>query len=198
MTDCVGYCLRDRSMVAAILAFILTVSFPLLIVKPRAPTISAVPFRVVVKLEFVAAVQISRVAAHSDLIVFQIAYARAAGIARLWSRVAVGVGVAAQLRSNAEDVAEDVLEEGFEGWNCGGNEAGVELGADPDGYSCSIICGIDEHMYVVWCMRDGRWVYYLQVGLVVEPNRGSSVHLAMAQTVASKPIMNTPRRAHLL
>jgi hypothetical protein len=39
---------------------------------------------------------------------------------------------------------------------------------------------------------------YLQVGLVVFPSAGSSVHFAMAQTVASRPIMKTPRRAHLL
>jgi hypothetical protein len=37
-----------------------------------------------------------------------------------------------------------------------------------------------------------------QVGFVVFPSLGSSVHLATAQTVASKPIKNTPRRAHLL
>ena len=46
-------------------------------------------------------------------------------------------------------------------------------------------------------MEVGRRVY-LHVGLVVVPNLGSSVHFAMAQTVADKPIMNTPRRAHLL
>jgi hypothetical protein len=39
---------------------------------------------------------------------------------------------------------------------------------------------------------------YLQVGLVVFPSAGSSVHLAMAQTVASRPIMKTPRRAQRL
>jgi hypothetical protein len=195
MTDCVGYRLRDRSgVVSAILAFILTVSLPLLVLESRAPTISAVPFGMVVQLKLVAAVQIRRVAAHSDLVVLQIADARAAGVACLWCRVAVGIGVAAQLGADAEDVAEDVLEEGFEGRDCGGDEACVELRADPDCDSCTVVCMSGEHLWVGYsqsCM-------YLQVGLVVDPNRGSSVHLAMAQTVASKPIVNTPRRAHLL
>lgn len=39
---------------------------------------------------------------------------------------------------------------------------------------------------------------HLQVGFTDVFSLGSSVHLAMAQTVASKPIMNTQRRAHLL
>jgi hypothetical protein len=97
-----------------------------------------------VQLEFVAAVQIRRVAAHCDLVIFQIASARAAGVAR--SRGGIAVGVGAQLGSDAEDVAEDILEEGFEGWDCGCDEACVELGADPDGYSCSIICAFDEYL----------------------------------------------------
>jgi hypothetical protein len=195
MTYGVGYRLRDRSgVVSAIFTLILTVSLPLLVLESRAATISAVPFGMVVELKLVAAVQIRRVAAHSDLVVVQIADARAPGVARLWCRVAVSIRVAAQLRPDAEDVAEDVLEEGFEGWNCGGDEACVELRADPDCDSCSVDCRFGEHLWVGYihsCM-------YLQVGLVVDPNRGSSVHLAMAQTVASKPIVNTPRRAHLL
>jgi hypothetical protein len=195
MTDGIGYRLRDRSgVVSAILALILTVSLPLLLLESRAATISAVPFGMVVQLKLVAAMQIRRVTAHSDLVVFQIADARAASVACFWCRVAVGVGVAAQLGADAEDVAEDVLKKGFEGWDCGGDEACVELSADPDCDSCSVICMFGEYLWVGHihsCM-------YLQVGLVVDPNRGSSVHLAMAQTVASKPIVNTPRRAHLL
>jgi len=147
----------------------------------------------VVELEFVAAVQIRRVGAHCDLVVFQIADARAAGVARFWCRIAIRV--TAQLGADAEDVAEYVLEERFEGWDCGGDEACVELGADPEGYSCSVVWGSGEHL---WTVCEVGSMLYLQVGLVVVPNRGSSVHLAMAQTVASKPIMNTPRRAHLL
>ena len=101
----------------------------------------------VVELEFVAAVQIRRVGAHCDLVVFQIADARAAGVARFWYRIAIGV--TAQLGADAEDVAEDVLEEGFEGWDCGGDEAGVELGADPDCDSCSVVCGFGEYLCLV-------------------------------------------------
>ena len=111
MTNRVGYRLRDRSgVVSAIFTFILTVSLPLLIIESGAATISAVPFGMVVQLELVDTVQIRRVAAHSDLVVFQIADARAPGVACLWCRIAVGVGVAAQLGADAEDVAEDVLE----------------------------------------------------------------------------------------
>ena len=91
----------------------------------------------------------SRLAAHRDLVVFQIADARAAGVACFWGGVAVAVGVAAQLGADAEDVAEDVLEEGFEGWDCGGDEAGVELGADPDCDSCSVVCGFGEYLCLV-------------------------------------------------
>jgi hypothetical protein len=85
----------------------------------------------------------SRVAAHSDLVVFQIVDARAAGVTRLWP---VAVGIASELGADAEDVAEDILEERFEGWDCGGDEAGVELGADPDCDSCSVVCVFGEHL----------------------------------------------------
>jgi hypothetical protein len=54
------------------------------------------------------------------------------------------------LGADAEDVAEDVLEEGFEGWDCGGDEASVELGADPDGDSCSVVCGFGEYLSCGW------------------------------------------------
>ena len=143
VTDCIRNRLRDRSMMmSAILAFIiLTVSLPLPIFKRR--SISALAVRMVVELEFVAAVEISRVAAHCDLIVLQIMGARATSVARFGGRVAVGVG--SQLGANAKDVAEDVLEEGFEGWDCGGDETCVELGADPEGYACSVVCGGGEY-----------------------------------------------------
>ena len=111
-------------VLSTILALILTVALPMLmLLEPRAPAISAVAARMVVQLKFVAAVQISRVAAHSDLVVFQIADAGAACVACLWGGIAVGV--AAQLGTDAEDVAEDVLEKRFERWDCGGDEACV-------------------------------------------------------------------------
>jgi len=70
----------------------------------------------------------SRMAAHGDLIIFQVAHPGGA-----CTCLACGVaGVTAKLGSYAEDVAEDFLEERFEGWNGGGDEACVELGTDPD------------------------------------------------------------------
>lgn len=111
MTNGIRDCLRDRPMVlAAIFAFILTISLPMLLLESRAPAINAVPFGMWVQLKLIAAVQMSRVAAHRDLVVFQIADARAAGVACLWGGVAVAVGVAAELGADAEDVAEDVFE----------------------------------------------------------------------------------------
>ena len=150
MADCIRNRFRNWSMVMpAIFAFvILTVSLPLLVFE--CGSVSALAVRMVVELEFVATVQIRRVAAHCDLVIFQITDARATSVARFGGRVAVGVG--AQLRADAEDIAEDVLEEGFEGWDCGGDEACIELGADPEGYSCSVICESDEHLYVMWSM----------------------------------------------
>lgn len=128
---------------SAIFAFIvLTVTLALLVFKCR--SVSALAVRMVVELKFVAAVQISCVAAHCDFVILQIMGARAARVARFGGRVAVGVG--AQLGADAKDVAEDVLEEGFEGWDCGGDEACVELGADPEGYSCSVVCENDEYL----------------------------------------------------
>lgn len=152
MTNSIRYRLRDWSMMlSSIFALVLTVGLPLmLILEPRAPAIHAVLFGMWVQLKLIAAVQMSRVAAHRDLVVFQIADAGAAGVACFWGRVAVAVGVAAQLGADAEHVAEDVLEEGFEGWDCGGDEAGVELGADPDCDSCSVVCGFGEYFFCGW------------------------------------------------
>ena len=107
---------------SAIFAFvILTISLPLPVFKCQ--SVSALAVRMMVELELVAAVQISRVATHCDLVVFQIMDARATCVARFGGRVAIGVG--AQLGADAEDVAEDVLEEGFQRRDRGGDEACV-------------------------------------------------------------------------
>jgi hypothetical protein len=80
------------------------------------------------RLRIIPTVHMSRMAAHGDLIIFQVAGPTAA-CSGVFRRVAGG---AAELGSDSKDVAEDVFEKGFEGWDRSGEEACVGLGADPD------------------------------------------------------------------
>jgi hypothetical protein len=106
--------------------------------KPLAPTVLA-PRRITTttsspachpRMRVVPTVHMRRMAAHRNLIIFQISRPGASRRSHVFRRVAASG--AAQLGSDSEDVAQDVFEEGFEGWDGGCDEACVELGADPD------------------------------------------------------------------
>jgi hypothetical protein len=160
---------------------------PTVVLAPR--PINASPAR-----RMIPTIHMRSMAAHGYLVVFQVACSGAPRSSIL-RRIASG-SAAAKLGSDSEDIPQDVFEEGFEGRDGGCDEACVELGADPDCEAGAVVCENHETLFCQF-LNVGRRMH-LQVGLVDDPSLGSSVHLARAQTVASRPIMNTLRRAHLL
>ena len=102
-----------------------------------------------------AALHNGGMAAYCDLIIVRVTKPRAAGTRALDVGVHPVTCIASQARLNAEDFAEDLLEYRFERWNSSGDKAGVELGAHPNGESCTVNYRIGQQRQTV---NNGRMV----------------------------------------
>ena len=113
---------------------------PTVVLAPR--PINASPAR-----RMIPTIHMRSMAAHGYLVVFQVA-SSGAPRSSILRRIASG-SAAAKLGSDSEDIPQDVFEEGFEGRDGGCDETCVELGADPDCDSCSVVCGFGEYLCLV-------------------------------------------------